>query len=534
MSQPAEIPKQIGKYEIASKIGEGGFGIVYKGRDPFIKRTVAVKTCTSDQDMVRKRFFREAEISGNLRHDNVITIHDFGVHEDTPFLVQEFLTGEDLDVLIKGNFDNLDTAFKVRCLREVAEGLRYAHQQGVIHRDIKPANIRVLQSGRIKVMDFGIARLKDQQTQLTKTGMTLGTVSYLSPEQLRGDEVDHRVDVFSYGVLAFELFAGRKPFTAKSISNLFYKLLHDDAPTLDTPGLPAGMSALVKKCLEKNADDRYQSFDQIIEELHEIQVTGGMLGESGEFPGQGLPDVADTVREAIKAGELTAAEFSLSHARKQMSDSDEFDRRFGALQRQLESAKSGSEPSAAPDETRLAQIERRIEAGEYENAERELIAISQGLRGNARVDGLWQRLRDARTGSAGELPIHPDVAPTTGVWWQSRNAQYGAIALAALIVTLLIFAWLSGDGDEAPAEAAAPATAGAAGGPAAATDAADPQAANTSGIPATPAPAPESDILVPVEPAPADDLGRLEEWSGDSEAASTKPPPIEEFSGDGS
>ena len=149
----------IGKYEILEKIGEGGFGVVYKGRDPFIKRIVAIKTCSSEDTGVRERFFLEARIAGNLHHPNVVMIHDFGLDEETPFLVQEFLDGEDLDRMIEEK-RAIPIEQKIDHLYEVARGLGYAHANDVIHRDIKPANIRVLSSGRVKVMDFGIAKLK--------------------------------------------------------------------------------------------------------------------------------------------------------------------------------------------------------------------------------------------------------------------------------------------------------------------------------------------------------------------------------------
>ncbi len=137
-----DLPEKIGKYKILDKIGEGGFGVVYKGKDPFIKRLVAIKTCTSGDERVKSRFFREAEIAGNLHHVNVVTIHDFGLEGSIPYLVQEFLTGDDLDELIREGRELLPLHLKVRFLRGIAEGLQYAHAHDVIHRDVKPSNIR--------------------------------------------------------------------------------------------------------------------------------------------------------------------------------------------------------------------------------------------------------------------------------------------------------------------------------------------------------------------------------------------------------
>jgi serine/threonine protein kinase len=205
------IPEKIGKYEISEQIGTGGFGAVFKGRDPFIKRTVAVKTCQLNDPEIKSRFFREAELAGNLHHRNITTIYDFGVENDIPYIVQEFLTGEDLDRVIKRG-EPLPLQRKVEILIAIAEGLHFAHQAHVIHRDIKPANIRILENGTIKIMDFGIAKSLQSESSLTQTGITLGTSAYLAPEQIRGETLDRRTDVFAVGVLAYVLLAYQKPF----------------------------------------------------------------------------------------------------------------------------------------------------------------------------------------------------------------------------------------------------------------------------------------------------------------------------------
>ena len=264
----------IGKYEILEKIGEGGFGVVYKGRDPFIKRIVAIKTCSSEDPGVRERFFLEARIAGNLHHPNVVMIHDFGLDEETPFLVQEFLDGEDLDRMIEERRD-IPIEQKIDHLYEVARGLGYAHSHDVIHRDIKPANIRVLASGRVKVMDFGIAKLKGQASGLTETGTTVGTVSYLSPEQLRGLELDQRSDIFSFGILAYELVFGTRPFEARNFSELCRQILMLDPDRLDqlVPSCPAALADVVQKCLAKDRDERYDAFDKVQHELMALRST---------------------------------------------------------------------------------------------------------------------------------------------------------------------------------------------------------------------------------------------------------------------
>ncbi|HEX5854739.1 MAG TPA: serine/threonine-protein kinase [Thermoanaerobaculia bacterium] len=252
---------QVGKYEIVEKIGVGGFGTVYKGRDPFIKRSVAIKTCQSEDEEIKKRFFREAEFAGNLHHRNVTTIYDFGVtDEGTPYIVQEFLTGEDLDKAIKKK-QPLTLARKLQILIDVCDGLGYAHAAGIIHRDIKPSNIRILEDGTVKIMDFGIAKSMLSASTLTQTGITLGTASYLAPEQIRGEDLDPRTDIFSLGVLAYEILTGQKPFTGDHISTVLYKIMNEmpAPPSSLDPALPRGLDATILRALEKDRTNRFSS-----------------------------------------------------------------------------------------------------------------------------------------------------------------------------------------------------------------------------------------------------------------------------------
>ncbi|HEX7615453.1 MAG TPA: serine/threonine-protein kinase [Thermoanaerobaculia bacterium] len=266
---------QVGKYQIVEKIGVGGFGTVYKGRDPFIKRNVAIKTCQSEEEEIKKRFFREAEFAGNLHHRNVTTIYDFGVTDDgTPYIVQEFLTGDDLDKAIKRK-EPLTLARKLQILVDVCDGLGYAHAAGIIHRDIKPSNIRILEDGTVKIMDFGIAKSLVSQSTLTQTGITLGTASYLAPEQIRGEDLDPRTDIFSLGVLAYEIVTGQKPFTGDHISTVLYKIMNEmpAAPSSLDPALPHGLDAMVLKALEKDRTKRFASCAEMRAECQTLLQT---------------------------------------------------------------------------------------------------------------------------------------------------------------------------------------------------------------------------------------------------------------------
>lgn len=282
---------KVGKYEILEKVGVGGFGTVYKGRDPFIKRTVAIKTCQSDEDELRKRFFREAEFAGNLHHRNITTIYDFGLSDDgLPFIVQEFLTGEDLDRKIKRK-DDLPLAWRVRVLADICEGLHYAHTAGIVHRDVKPSNIRILEDGTVKIMDFGIAKSMVSESTLTQTGITLGTASYLAPEQIRGETVDARTDVFSLGVLSYELLTLSRPFSGDHISTVLYKIMNEAPPSPAdvTPSLPPELVRIVEKALQKDRENRYASCAEMKADLESVLTV--LSGPVGAPPRPAAPEV---------------------------------------------------------------------------------------------------------------------------------------------------------------------------------------------------------------------------------------------------
>ncbi|MDQ2870796.1 MAG: protein kinase, partial [Acidobacteriota bacterium] len=274
--------KTIGKYEISEQIGVGGFGAVFRGRDPFIKRTVAVKTCQLNDEEIRNRFFREAELAGNLHHRNITTIYDFGVEEGVPYIVQEFLTGEDLDKVVKRG-DPLSIPRKIEILMSIADGLGYAHRQSIIHRDIKPSNIRILEDGSVKIMDFGIAKSLLSESSLTQTGITLGTSAYLAPEQIRGEALDGRTDVFALGILAYELLTNRKPFRGEHLSTVLYKILNEtpEPITAIAPQVPESLAAAVAHAMDKTIDGRYATMEAFRQDLQSVYRE--LVGESGQF-----------------------------------------------------------------------------------------------------------------------------------------------------------------------------------------------------------------------------------------------------------
>ncbi|HEY4231288.1 MAG TPA: serine/threonine-protein kinase, partial [Thermoanaerobaculia bacterium] len=298
--------EKIGKYEVSEQIGVGGFGAVYRGRDPFIKRTVAIKTCQVNDDEIKHRFFREAELAGNLHHRNITTIYDFGVENGIPYIVQEFLTGEDLDRKIKRG-EPILVARKVEILMAIADGLAYAHNASIVHRDVKPANVRVLDDGTVKVMDFGIAKSLQTESNLTQTGITLGTSAYLAPEQIRGEPIDRRTDIFSMGVLSYELLSYRKPFRGEHLSTVLYKILNDTPEPLGTlaQDVPPALVAAVNKTMAKFPSERYQTMEEYRQDLH--AVFRELTGSSGMFMRSMMADAVRTTRSEAAEHDTTMA-----------------------------------------------------------------------------------------------------------------------------------------------------------------------------------------------------------------------------------
>jgi serine/threonine-protein kinase len=256
----------LGRYEVEKELGKGAMGTVYLGKDPKISRVVAIKTMALAQefdedeiDEVKKRFFREAETAGRLNHPNIVTIYDAGEEHDLAFIAMEFLKGHDLTRYCKP--DNLmDIRRVISIVARSAEGLDFAHKQNVVHRDIKPANIMYeVESDTLKITDFGIARITDSSK--TKTGTVLGTPSYMSPEQLAGKKVDGRSDLFSLGIMLYQMLSGSLPFKADSMASLMFKITNEEAADIRTirAEIPEALATVVNKALIKDVDHRYQT-----------------------------------------------------------------------------------------------------------------------------------------------------------------------------------------------------------------------------------------------------------------------------------
>jgi hypothetical protein len=268
------IPKTIGRYEIIELVGRGGMGVLYRARDAVLERNVAVKMMlldfTTDQT-ARDRFQREARAVARLQHRNVVTIHELGEVEGTPYIVMEFLTGKDLDAMLKGDVP-MSLAQKLDVVIQLCDGLGYAHEQGIVHRDVKPGNVRVLEDGTVKILDFGIAKFA--QSSVTQSGMIMGTPSYMAPEQIMGKPVDGRADLFSVGVLMYELLSGQKPFTGESPTTVVYQIIHVEPAPMHTsvPDLPESLHEIVSRALQKNPDDRYSRASEMSSDLQMVKM----------------------------------------------------------------------------------------------------------------------------------------------------------------------------------------------------------------------------------------------------------------------
>ena len=265
------ISGTIGCYELRERIGAGGFATVFKAWDTAGNREVAIKACTLGPEM-HDRFFREAELAGRLHHPRITEVYESGMEGDTPYIVQELLGGEDLSALIARR-EPRTLSEKIGILQGVAEALDHAHHAGVIHRDVKPSNVRVLEDGSIKLMDFGIAKALGASSNITKSGVAVGSIGYMSPEQVSGDPVDERSDLFCLGVLAYELLGFQPPFKSDNLFRLLEMIVKEDPdPLIEVaPDIPTELAAIVARAMEKNPADRFSSAAEMRDALSSMR-----------------------------------------------------------------------------------------------------------------------------------------------------------------------------------------------------------------------------------------------------------------------
>jgi serine/threonine-protein kinase len=250
----------VGKYRILDLVGEGAMGVVYRGVDTVLNRTVALKVMSESvarQQDLRDRFLREAQAAGSLQHPNVVTIYDFGEIDGHLFIAMEYVEGVDLERLLAAR-EPLTLQQRLDIGIDILTGLCYAHRHGIVHRDVKPANIRITEDGRAKVMDFGVAYL--DSSKMTQTGMMMGTPSYMAPEQVVGGKITPATDVFAMGSVLYELLTGARPFEGNTLHNTLYKIVSEEPPPIREvmPGLPVALERIIRKALQKDPEQRYQ------------------------------------------------------------------------------------------------------------------------------------------------------------------------------------------------------------------------------------------------------------------------------------
>jgi serine/threonine protein kinase len=299
---------KLGKYEIIEELGRGAMGVVYKAKDPLIGRLVALKTITSglaEQPEMLERFYREAQAAGGLAHPNIVTIFDLGEEDKTPFIAMEFLEGISIEKIIEDNHP-MPMSQKIGYIVQVSRALDYAHKRGVVHRDIKPANIVVTKDDTIKVVDFGIARLVD--TSRSQTGLLIGTVNYMSPEQVRGERVDGRSDIFSVGVMFYELLSGQRPFSGANFTAVMLAIISQEFKPVSTlvENIPPELDAFFLKILKKDINERYQTMEEALMDLEpvhrkmQVEAVAGMVKHTEQLiQEKKLEEARDVLRQAL-------------------------------------------------------------------------------------------------------------------------------------------------------------------------------------------------------------------------------------------
>ncbi len=310
MPRPSESRGvRVGPYLVTGRIGRGGMGTVYRALDEKLQREVALKTLSAEGGLdseSRKRFEREALAAAKLVHPNIVTIYLAGEDRGVPYIAMEMLPGADLEALLRGGGEPLTLAEKLEVVIQVCRGLAFAHEHGIVHRDVKPSNIRLLDDGGVKIMDFGIAKGVGG-THLTKTGMMVGTVHYMSPEQVRGRTLDGRSDVFSTGVILYEMLAGERPFRGEGATQVLYKIVNEEPPPLDLTALGEhgpGLTAIVVRALAKDPEQRYPTAGALAADLAAVLDE---LKRAAGAPAAGAVTALSDARRLAKEGRTAEA-----------------------------------------------------------------------------------------------------------------------------------------------------------------------------------------------------------------------------------
>jgi len=290
----------IGRYRILGELGRGAMGIVYEAADDLLGRPVAIKTINMSGDPSERadheaRFLQEAKAAGGLSHPNVVTVYDVGRESDLLYMAMELLDGRELrDFLADGE---LPLTRAVDIAAQIADGLAFAHERGVVHRDIKPSNIMVLPGGTAKIMDFGIARIRTSDVK-TQTGMRLGSPRYMAPEQLLGQPVDRRADIFALGVVLYEMLAGIAPFGGEDVQEVMFRVASFDppAPSRINPAVPTMLDLVVARAIAKDPAQRYQDVQELARDLRAAKPAVENAKSPPPRPAAGAPGAATATR----------------------------------------------------------------------------------------------------------------------------------------------------------------------------------------------------------------------------------------------
>jgi serine/threonine-protein kinase len=304
-----------GRYELIAELGKGAMGVVYKAHDPMLSRTVAIKTINMDAPEqegladFEARLYQEAKAAGGLNHANIVIVHDIGKSGNVVYMAMEYVEGGDLRGMLAAEQPlPVDNALDIAA--QVADGLAFAHEHHIVHRDIKPANIMITPQGRVKIADFGIARMRSAESR-TQTGVILGSPRYLSPEQITGQRADYRADIFSLGVVLYEMLTGSTPFTADNIGALMSQITSSEppAPSASNPHVPLMLDYIVAKALAKAPDSRYQSAGELARDLrecsgklaHDQKASAEWFARSASTPAEKTVPLAEPIADAAAA-----------------------------------------------------------------------------------------------------------------------------------------------------------------------------------------------------------------------------------------
>jgi serine/threonine-protein kinase len=404
--------RKLGRYEIAAELGKGAMGTVYKANDPMLERTVALKTIritvsTDETAEYETRFYQEAKAAGGLNHPNIVTIYDVGKTGDVPYLAMEYLEGSELHEVMR-HMKPMAPEHAVEIAAQVADGLAYAHERGVVHRDIKPANIMVVRDGLVKIADFGVARMRSSERG--PDTHVVGSPRYMSPEQVLRKRAEQRSDIFSLGVVLYEMLTGAPPFTGADLNAIMFQIVNTEPPPPGTrvSGLPEMLDSILAKALAKAPENRYQSARELAADLRECrrQMPAATTLAELALPEKTLPQTA-----AASVG--AAADAALAKDEDVEATEDEHARTLG-LSQDFDSLSATA---------RLA-----AETGV-------LGAFASYINGAVEPDARTAAPTTATTAAPVQSTADTDLK---AVWTPTHRLVFGASVAAALVVAVLI------------------------------------------------------------------------------------------------